>query len=80
MSMDAVAKLTMRQIVLIYFRERDRKTGVPQRIDPSWETEVDEEQDAYNQFFQIQSFFGKSPEQISLEWEMQKNGDSSGKS
>jgi len=80
MSLDDVAKLTMRQVVLIYFRERDRKTGVPHKIDPNWETEIDEEIEAYQQFVQIHSFLGKSPDQINLEWERQKNGDSSGQS
>lgn len=75
--MDEVAKLTMRQVVLIYFRDRDRKTGVPKRIDPTWETEIDEEEEARKQFLAIGTFLGRSIEDLQAEWELRSNGNAS---
>ena len=66
MTMDQVAKLTMRQVSLIYYRERDRKTGVPKKINPSWDNSVDA---VYQQFISIGLFFGKSIEELQMEWE-----------
>ncbi len=77
LSMDEVAKLTMRQVVLIYFRDRDRKTGVPKRIDPTWETEIDEEEEARKQFLAIGTFLGRSIEDLQAEWELRSNGNAS---
>lgn len=82
LTMEEVAKLTMRQVVLIYFRDRDRKTGAPKRVDPTWvtEEEIDELEEAKKQFFAIGSFMGRSYEDLNAEWERMNDGDSSGKS
>lgn len=84
LSMDEISKLTMRQIVLIYFRDRDRKTGAPKRIDPTWSTrepeQEDDLEDAKKQFFSIGSFLGRSYEDLQAEWEKMINGEPSGKS
>lgn len=77
MSMDQVSKLTMRQVVVIYFRERDKKTGVPKVINPTWDDNFDEVDDAKAQFIAIQSFFGKSLPEIEAEWEAMNNGNTS---
>jgi len=71
--MDQVAKLTMRQVSLIYYRERDKKTGVPKKINPSWDNSVD---NTYQQFISLGLFFGKSIEELQVEWE-KANGNSS---
>ena len=35
--MDSISKLTVRQVILIYGKERDRKTASPKRIVATWD-------------------------------------------
>lgn len=74
--MDEVAKLTMRQISLIYYRSRNRKTGVPNKIDPNF---GENEYLAKRQFFEMGLAFGKSIQELEAAWE-NRHGDSSGQS
>lgn len=75
--MDDVAKLTMRQVSLIYYRRRNKKTGVPLKIDPCWGE--DGEESEYKQFISMGLAFGRDIEELNAAWE-NRNGDSSGQS
>lgn len=74
--MDAVAKLTMRQVSLIYYRARNKKTGVPLKIDPYF---GDCEHLEKQQFFSLGLALGKSLDELTSAWE-NRHGDSSGQS
>lgn len=74
--MDQVAKLTMRQVSLIYYRPRNKKTGVPLKIDPHF---GENESLARQQFFEMGLAFGKSIQELEAAWE-NRHGDSSGQS
>lgn len=71
--MDAVSKLTMRQVSLIYYRPRNKKTGVPNKIDPEFGVVSDM---GKNQFFSMGLALGRSYKELSESWE-RENGDSS---
>lgn len=66
LSMDQVAKLTMRQVSLIYYRERNKKTGVPKRIDALWGEDSDKD---YRDFMSLGLALGKSPFDLQRQWE-----------
>lgn len=64
--MDEVSKLTMRQVSLIYYRARNKKTGVPLKIDPYF---GDCEHLERQQFFSMGLALGKSYQELSEAWE-----------
>ena len=71
--MDSISKLTVRQIILIYGKERDRKTGSPKRIVATWD---DGEDPVYKQFIAMGLDFGRSLADLNQEWEAAgKNGN-----
>ena len=75
MSMDSISKLTVRQVLLIYFKERDRKTGSPKRINAAWD---DENDSVYKQFIAMGLDFGRSLADLNQEWEAaEKDGNTS---
>lgn len=73
--MDSISKLTVRQVILIYGKERDRKTGSPKRIVATWDDGGDP---VYKQFIAMGLDFGRSLEDLNQEWEAAtKNGNPS---
>lgn len=73
--MDSISKLTVRQIILIYCKERDRKTGSPKKIVATWDDGSDS---AYKQFIAMGLDFGRSLEDLNQEWEaIEKNDNTS---
>ncbi len=80
LSADDISKLTMRQIVTIYYRKRD-KHGVPRKIDAHWyEGDEVDTRGAYKQFMEMGLAFGRSPEELQKQWEEATGGESSGQS
>lgn len=73
--MDSIAKLTMRQVVLLYFRPRD-KNGIPKRVSATWDDEVSGNS-LFSQFMSIGLAIGRSKEDLLREWEIKNNGKSS---
>jgi len=66
--MDQVSKLTMRQISLIYYRERD-KNGIPKPIKSGRQKEKSKEQ-LKQEFFDLGRAFGYTESQMQAQWEL----------
>lgn len=71
LSMDSIAKLTMRQVILLYFRPRD-KNGVPKRISSTWSEEATDP--LYERFISLGLALGRSYDDLQREWEIKANG------
>jgi hypothetical protein len=70
--MEQVANLTMRQIALIYYRERDKK-GVPKPIRSGRNKKKNKEQ-VRDEFFALAEAFGLSEQEIERQWQESLNG------
>lgn len=65
--MSEIAKLTMRQIVLIYYRERDKR-GVPKPIRSGRIKGKTKEQEK-KEFFELGRIFGYKEDELISQWE-----------
>lgn len=63
----------MRQIVLIYYRKRD-KHGVPRKIEDQWYEPGDEKADKKT-FIELGLFLGRKLEDLEAEWAKATNGN-----
>lgn len=70
--MEQVANLTMRQIALIYYRERDKK-GVPKAIRSGRRSKKSANQ-VRDEFFTLAQAFGLSEDMIERQWEESLHG------
>lgn len=70
--MEQIASLTMRQIALIYYRERDKK-GVPKPIRSGRKKRKGGSKDR-DDFFTLAQAFGMSEQEIERQWEESLNG------
>lgn len=71
--MDQIANLTMRQIALIYYRERDKK-GIPKPIRNGRGNKKKSADQAKEEFFMLAEAFGLSGEEIERQWEASLDG------
>jgi len=71
--MEQVANLTMRQIALIYYRERDKK-GVPKPIRSGRNNKRKSQEKVREEFFAMAAAFGLSEQEIERQWEESSNG------
>lgn len=72
--MGEIAGLTMRQVSLIYYRERDKR-GVPKVIKSGRRKSKSKDREK-KEFFELGRLFGYKEDELNAKWELQ-NGDES---
>ena len=75
LSMSEVSNLTMRQISLLYYRERDNK-GIPRPIKQMYDYDEDGEliDRSKDEFFNLGMALGLTPEELERRWEEAQSG------
>lgn len=73
--MSEVSQLTMRQISLLYYRERDNK-GIPRPIKQMYDYDEDGKiiDRSKDEFFNLGMALGLTPEELERRWEEAQNG------
>lgn len=73
--MESIANLTMRQIFLLYYRERDNK-GVPRPIKQMYDYDDDGEliDRSKDEFLNLGMALGLTPEELEKRWREAQNG------
>ncbi len=75
LSMSEVSNLTMRQISLLYYRERDNK-GIPRPIKQMYDYDEDGKliDRSKDEFFNLGMALGLTPEELERRWEEAQSG------
>jgi hypothetical protein len=73
--LESIANLTMRQIFLLYYRERDNK-GVPRPIKQMYDYDDDGEliDRSKDEFLNLGMALGLTPEELEKRWEEAQSG------